>query len=69
MGLPFHDLKMEGFTKRPFGGQSKDYGKGGQAPLELVLQQIGLDAPFFIPFIKIILKKVHNSLMSGLQLI
>ena len=68
MGLPFSRFENGRIYQRPFGGQSKDYGKGGQA-LELVLQQIGLDTPFFIPFIKIILKKVHNSLMSGLQLI
>ena len=68
MGLPFSRFENGRIYQRPFGGQSKDFGKVDRQ-LELVQQQIEQVMHFFILSTKIMLKREQTFLMNGLLLI
>ena len=68
MGLPFSRTEEGKIYQRAFGGQSKDYGKGGK-PKELVLLLIEQAMLFCIHFSKQTLRREPTFFQSGLQLI
>lgn len=66
MGLPFSRTDEGRIYQRPFGGQSKNFGEGGQAE-EPVLQQIELATLFSILYTRTMLKMRQSSSMNGMQ--
>ena len=57
MGLPFSRTEEGRIYQRPFGGQSKDYGKGGQATRTCAAaDRTGI--VYYIPYIRQILRQV-----------
>ena len=66
MGLPFSRTENGRIYQRPFGGQSKDFGKGVRL-LELVQQRTEQAMRFCILFIRLTSKPIRHFLMNGLQ--
>ena len=69
MGLPFSRFENGRIYQRPFGGQSKDFGKGGQAARTCAAADRTGHALLHTLSTKTMLKREQTFLMNGLLLI